>query len=64
MKIEVKDLNKSHPLVLAAHLMSVAYHQYETMIPACEMVLEQFPQLTPEQVICLWVGVNCANNDC
>lgn len=63
MEIEIKDLDINHPLVSAAHLMSEAYNHYETMMPACAMVWKQFPQLTQEQVICLWVGVSCANND-
>lgn len=58
MKIQIKDLSKNHPVVLAASLMAEMYHQYETMVPACEAVIEEFPHLTPEQVICLWLGVN------
>ncbi|MBE4621015.1 hypothetical protein [Vibrio navarrensis] len=58
MKIKVKDLSKEHPAVLAARLMADEYDRNETLVPACEAVLKKFPDLTPEQVICLWLGVN------
>lgn len=58
MKIRIKDLHKEHTAVRAARLMAKVYPEHETMIPACEIVYEEFPKLTPEQVMCLWLGVN------
>ncbi|EOW9459296.1 hypothetical protein ACOCGI_000343 [Vibrio cholerae] len=58
MKIKIKDLHKAHAAVLGARLMAKVYPEHETMSPACEIVNEQFPELTAEQVMCLWLGVN------
>ncbi|EOB9552172.1 hypothetical protein ACIX9V_000032 [Vibrio vulnificus] len=58
MKIEIRDLHKNHPVVLAARVMAEAHHNHETMAPACSMVSDLFPELTPDQVMCLWLGVN------
>ncbi|HGS4926189.1 TPA: hypothetical protein ACMDRV_002492 [Vibrio parahaemolyticus] len=63
MRIIANQLNKNHPVVLAARLMSEAYHRHETMIPACSLVKERFPELEPEQIMCLWIGVNAANQN-
>ncbi|EQM48276.1 hypothetical protein D051_0496 [Vibrio parahaemolyticus VPCR-2010] len=42
--------------------MQHLYHQHENAYEPCAKVLEAFPELKPDQVMCLWVGVNIAEN--
>lgn len=45
-------------LAKAACAMVHAHMANETMVPALDDVAEQFPNLTREQLTCLWMGVN------
>ncbi|GLQ73283.1 hypothetical protein [Vibrio penaeicida] len=60
MKFSLPDLNRSHDVVLAARLMQDLYSSHYSANEPCRLVLARFPELTPEQVMCLWVGVNMA----
>lgn len=62
MNFDLPDLSKEHSVVKAGRLMQHLYHQYETALEPCNQVLEAFPELKPDQVMCLWVGVNIAEN--
>ncbi|BDR12900.1 hypothetical protein [Vibrio sp. STUT-A11] len=61
MEIKIKELSKTHRAVIAAHYMREQYFIHETMLPACEAVLEKFPELTADQVICMWLATNASN---
>lgn len=50
-------------LVPAAHAMVRAHADNETMIPALDDVAEQYPELTREQLTCLWMGVNAKDRE-
>ncbi len=58
MRFSMPDLNKSHSVVLASRLMHDLYHAHEGMYEPCKMVLNTFPELSSEQVMCLWVAIN------
>lgn len=60
MQIKVQDLHKQHALVQASHAMVKAYSRHETMVPALEEVGQKHPDLLPEQLISLWVGINAS----
>lgn len=45
-------------LAKAACAMVRAHMDNETMVPALDDVAEQYPNLTREQLTCLWMGVN------
>lgn len=60
MQFGIPDLNVEHPVVKAGRLMQDVYHKYDGMAEPCQIVHKQFPQLSPEQIMCLWVGVNMA----
>jgi hypothetical protein len=61
MKFSVADLSKEHPIVKAAHAMVVAHGDNETLLPAIDEVREGFPEISQEQLIVLWVGINAKN---
>lgn len=61
MEIKIAELSKTHRAVVAAHYMREQYFTHETMLPACEAVMEQFPELTPDQVMCMWLATNASN---
>ena len=63
MSLKVADLYREHPVIQAAHMMVGAHQRYETMIPALEDVREEFPELEPEQIILLWIGVNAKDRE-
>lgn len=63
MKFSMADLDKQHSVVLAARLMHDLYQQHENMFEPCSQVLEAFPELSPEQVMCIWVGINISECD-
>jgi hypothetical protein len=50
-------------LVRAACAMVHAHMANETMVPALDDVAEQFPNLTREQLTCLWMGVNAKDRE-
>ncbi|WP_193167541.1 hypothetical protein [Vibrio navarrensis] len=58
MEFELRDLSRTHTVVLAARLMQYLFPQYDGMYWPCRIVLERFPELTKQQVMCLWVGIN------
>ncbi|MFA0001663.1 hypothetical protein AB4428_25510 [Vibrio lentus] len=60
MKFSLPDLNRNHDVVLAARLMHYLHGSHDSAYEPCRLVLARFPELTPEQVMCLWVGVNMA----
>jgi hypothetical protein len=60
MKFGIPELNVSHPAVLAGRLMLDAYHKSSGMSEPCRIVHEHFPELSAEQIMCLWIGVNMA----
>ncbi|HDV5593855.1 TPA: hypothetical protein RI785_002575 [Vibrio cholerae] len=62
MNFNLSDLDKDHAIVKAGRLMQYLYHQHENAYESCAKVLEAFPELKPDQVMCLWVGVNIAEN--
>ncbi|EMH3444496.1 hypothetical protein [Vibrio harveyi] len=61
MKFSLMDLDKCHPVILAAKMMHDLYFENDGMYEPCLVVKEKFPELTPEQVMCLWVGINMSN---
>jgi len=60
MNFTIPDLHNEHPALLAGRLMLEQWNENEMMHGACKHVLKRFPELTPEQVMCLWIGVNMA----
>lgn len=50
-------------LVKAAYAMVRAHMDNETMVPALDDVAKQFPNLTREQLRCLWMGVNAKDRE-
>ncbi|MFA0001666.1 hypothetical protein AB4428_25530 [Vibrio lentus] len=58
MEFELMDLNKKHTVVLAARLMQDIFPEYDGMYWPCRIVLDRFPELTKQQVMCIWVGIN------
>lgn len=63
MGINVGELHRGHVLVLAAIAMATAYANNETLLPAIEEVHEKFPDLTRDQLILLWLGVNAKDRE-
>ncbi len=63
MKFSISDLSKTHPVVLAAKLMHDLHSKADGMYEPCREVLGKFPELTPEQVMCLWIGINMSECD-
>ena len=61
MTLKVKDLHKDHALVRAAHKMVSEHEMNDTMVPALEAVHAEFPEVEPEYLIALWVGINAKN---
>ena len=49
--------------IKAACAMVRAHRDHETMIPAIDDVAEQYPNLTQDQLTCLWMGVNAKNRE-
>jgi hypothetical protein len=60
MRFSLPDLNKNHTVILAAKLMHHLYQSHDAAYQPCRIVLARFPELTPEQVMCLWVAINMA----
>lgn len=58
MQIKVKDLHKGHDLVKASHSMAQAFQKHGTMVLALEDVAKEYPNVLPEHLICLWLGIN------
>lgn len=56
--LEVKDLSKDHPVVKAAYRMVEAHQWNETLLPAIEQLSDEFPEIEPEILIALWLGIN------
>lgn len=50
-------------LTKAACAMVHAHMNNETMVPALDDVAEQFPNLTRDQLACLWMGVNAKDRE-
>ena len=50
-------------LAKAACAMVHAHMDNETMVPALDDVAEQYPNLTREQLTCLWMGVNAKDRE-
>lgn len=57
MKSLAKELGRDHPIALAGRLMFDLYFRYEGKQEPCRIVGEQFPQLSADQILCLWVGI-------
>lgn len=62
MDIKVSGLSKDHDAVQAAKLMAEAHSENEGISEPLSIVHEQFPALTVDQLICLWIGINMARN--
>ena len=56
--IKIADLSRDHQLVQAGYAMEKAHDEHETMHPALMAVHEKFPDLQPNIIIALWIGVN------
>lgn len=63
MDIDVGELHHDHVLVRAARAMVNAHANSETLTPAIELVHELFPDLTRDQLILLWLGVNAKDRE-
>jgi len=63
MRVLVKDLSKEHPAVRASHMMVEAHGRHETLLPAVEEVQEEFPELEPEQLVLIWIGINAKDRE-
>ena len=63
MPLRLDELHKDHDLVRAAHAMVHAHMDHETALPALEDVREQFPDVSAEHLICLWVGINAKDRE-
>ena len=61
IKPTYKDLRLE--LAKAACAMVHAHMDNETMVPALDDVAEQFPDLTRDQLTCLWMGVNAKDRE-
>lgn len=58
MGIKVDELHKDHNVVRAAHEMVHSHGKHETLLPALYEVREQFPDVSTEVLIGIWLGVN------
>ncbi|HHY0483409.1 TPA: hypothetical protein ACVU4X_000003 [Vibrio parahaemolyticus] len=58
MEFQMLELTKEHPVVLAGRLMQDIFKEYDGMYWPCRIVLERFPELTKQQVMCIWIGIN------
>ena len=61
MDLKIKDLHKNHPVVLAAHAMVKAHESNDMMWGALEEVRGHFPEVKPEHLMVLWIGINAKN---
>ena len=61
--LKLTDLHREHPVVEAAHMMVEAHRLHETMVAALDDVQAEFPELEPEQIILLWIGVNAKDRE-
>lgn len=59
MKISIKELNKDHELILAGKEMVRAHNKFDTLKPAVDFVAEKYPDIDPDFLISLWIGINC-----
>ncbi|EOX3945470.1 hypothetical protein ACPHXT_003997 [Vibrio alginolyticus] len=61
MEFNASEVNREHPVMLAGRLMLDLYSKSDgTPKEVCNIVHSSFPELTAQQVFCLWVGVNMA----
>lgn len=60
MEIKINELGLSHPAVKCARYMCEQYYEYSTMLPACEAVIEKFPEFTAQQVMLMWIATNAS----
>ncbi|EOV0133050.1 hypothetical protein ACOIVT_004226 [Vibrio parahaemolyticus] len=61
MEFNASEVNREHPVMLAGRLMLDLYSKSDgTPEEVCHIVHSSFPELTAQQVFCLWVGVNMA----
>lgn len=58
MPIRLDELHKDHELIRAAHAMVIAHKSHTTALPALEQVQGNHPDVNPEHLIILWVGIN------
>lgn len=63
MTIKISDLNEEHPLVCAGRRMVSAHRHFYTAGTAVKEVSKEFPDVEPELLIALWVGINCKSRE-
>ena len=63
MTLKVRDLSKDHTLVLAGKRMVSAHSHFDTAGTALQQVAKEFPEIDPEHLIALWVGINCKDRE-
>lgn len=61
--IRVRDLHKDHWLVKAGKSMVLAHSKHETLLPALEEITEQYPQLSSDMGIAMWIGINSKDRE-
>ncbi|MBO2698144.1 hypothetical protein [Shewanella algae] len=59
----MSELNRQHPIVLAAYAMVKAHSQFPMMNEAVEEVLELFPALSEEQARVMWIAINAKDKE-
>ena len=63
MPIRLDELSKEHEMVRAAYAMVAAHSDYETALPALEDIQAQFPNIEPEHLVILWIGINAKDRE-
>jgi hypothetical protein len=58
MSLNIRDLHKEHPLVLAAHKLVKVHEETATLGAALCEVRDSFPEVEEGHLIALWVGIN------
>jgi hypothetical protein len=59
--IKVGELHAQHALMLSALAMVEAYKRHDYMMPAVADVQERFPDVDPNYLIAIWIGVSAQN---
>ncbi|KZN57639.1 hypothetical protein N473_07115 [Pseudoalteromonas luteoviolacea CPMOR-1] len=56
--IKYDELSVDHEAVKAGHAMVDLYEQHSTIYPAISEIKKQYPNLSNDVIIALWIGMN------
>lgn len=63
MNFKMSELHADHYVVKAAQAMVIAHSDNQGMTAACEAVLGEYPKLTHDQIMVMWIAVNAKDRD-